>query len=166
MSSCTLLVCVLVSTHAQQPAWLEPVQSGFGHQTAGRWVEAVAAYRAAIAAGLPAQHQLTVASNLGLALQNTGALNEALLIYDKVLRVLPTNADTHHNRGNALYQAARPSPHAAAEPIITGLVRCRLRLRPRMRSSQTGPNSRPGLHWRRLSPLPISSGRPRGTSRR
>ena len=130
MSSCTLLVCVLVSTHAQQPAWLEPVQSGFGHQTAGRWVEAVAAYRAAIAAGLPAQHQLTVASNLGLALQNTGALNEALLIYDKVLAVLPTNADTHHNRGNALYQAARPSPHAAAEPIITGLVRCRLRLRP------------------------------------
>ena len=153
MSSCTLLVCVLVSTHAQQPAWLEPVQSGFGHQTAGRWVEAVAAYRAAIAAGLPAQHQLTVASNLGLALQNTGALNEALLIYDKVLRVLPTNADTHHNRGNALYQAARPSPHAAAEPMIIGLVRCRLRLRPRMRSSQAGPDSRPGLHWRRLSPL-------------
>ena len=62
--------------------------------------------------------------------QNTGALNEALLIYDKVLRVLPTNADTHHNRGNALYQAARPSPHAAAEPTIIGLVRCRLRLRP------------------------------------
>ena len=166
MSSCTLLVCVLVSTHAQQPAWLEPVQSGFGHQTAGRWVEAVAAYRAAIAAGLPAQHQLTVASNLGLALQNTGALNEALLIYDKVLAVLPTNADTHHNRGNALYQAARPSPHAAAEPTIIGLVRCRLRLRPRMRSSQAGPDSRPGLHWRRLSPLPISSGRPRGTPRR
>ena len=43
-------------------------------------------------------------------------LNEALLIYDKVLAVLPTNADTHHNRGNALYQAARPSPHAAASP--------------------------------------------------
>ena len=114
MSSCGLLVCVLVCTHAQ-PGWLEPVQSGFGHQTAGRWVEAVGAYRAAIAAGLPAEHQLTVATNLGLALQNTGALDEALLMYDKVLSVLPTNADTHHNRGNALYQAARPPSHVAAE---------------------------------------------------
>ena len=118
MSSCTLLICVLVSTHAQ-PGWLEPVQSGFGHQSAGRWTEAVGAYRAAIASGLPAEHQLTVAINLGLALQNTGSLNEALLIYDKVLSVLPTNADTHHNRGNALYQAARPSSHAAAEPVVT-----------------------------------------------
>jgi tetratricopeptide (TPR) repeat protein len=116
-----MLVWSVLASHAQ-PGWLEPVQSGFGHQNAGRWAESVVAYRAAIASGLPAEHQLTVAINLGLALQNTGALNEALLIYDKVLSVLPTNADTHHNRGNALYQAARPSSHAAAEPIVTDVA--------------------------------------------
>ena len=125
-----VLVCVL-SARAQAPGWLETVQSGFGHQSAGRWAESVRAYRAAIASGLPAEHQLTVAINLGLALQNTGSLDEALSIYDRVLRVLPTNADTHHNRGNALYQAASPSSHYH-RPHSLRAVRRRLRLRPGM----------------------------------
>ena len=113
-SICTsVLACLLASTHAQAPAWLETLQSGFGHQNAGRWAESVSSYRAAITSGLPAEHQLSVAVNLGLALQNTGALDEALTVYDRVLRVLPTNADTHHNRGNALYQAQPRSPHLA-----------------------------------------------------
>ena len=66
-----------------------------------------------------AEHQLAVAANLGLALQNSGRLDESLSVHDRVLRVLPTNSDTHHNRGNALYQAAR---HAEAMASFDALV--------------------------------------------
>ena len=86
--SLAVLVCLLASTHAQAPEWLATAQRGAAQQSAGRWAESVSSYRSAIASGLPAEHQFTVAINLGLALQNTGALDEALNLYDRVLRVL------------------------------------------------------------------------------
>ena len=60
---------VLLSSALAQPGWLEPVQRGFRLQQTDRWAEAAQAYREAIASGLPAEHQLGVASNLGLSLQ-------------------------------------------------------------------------------------------------
>ena len=69
-----------------------------------------------------AEHQLAVAANLGLALQNSGRLDESLSVHDRVLRVLPTNADTHHNRGNALYQAARHAEAMASFDAAIHLV--------------------------------------------
>jgi len=102
-----LAMLTLFASTLAQPGWLEPLQRGFQLQQDDRWAEAAPAYREAIAAGLPAQHQLGVASNLALALQNTDRVDEALKIYDRVLAVLPTNADNHHNRGNALYRSAR-----------------------------------------------------------
>ena len=71
------------------PPWLDAVQRGFQHQAAEQWGEAVVRYRAAIAAGLPAQHQMAVASNLGLALQNSGRGDEAVSYTHLTLPTIP-----------------------------------------------------------------------------
>mmetsp|Transcript_25376 Transcript_25376/g.80108 ORF Transcript_25376/g.80108 Transcript_25376/m.80108 type:complete len:549 (+) Transcript_25376:2783-4429(+) len=108
---------------AEQAAWVPHVQRGFAAQSAGRWQDAVAAYTAAVDSGtVPADHQLSVASNLGLALQNVGQLDEALSWFDKVLRAHPSNADAHHNRGNVLYLQQRHAEAADAFGRAVALV--------------------------------------------
>jgi len=120
----TMLVSAVLASAvlAQQPAaaqdqtaWLPQVQRGFAAQSAKQWEGAVTAYTAAIESGkVPAEHQLSVATNLGLALQNVDRLDEALSWFDKVLAVHPSNVDAHHNRGNVLYRQQRYAEAIAA----------------------------------------------------
>jgi len=50
----------------------------------------------------------------GLSLQKLGRDAEAVASYDRALTLQPSNADNHHNRGNALYSASRYGEAAAA----------------------------------------------------
>ena len=118
-----LLFSILASAAAQQtaPEWVSLAQRGSSFQAAGKWSEAIESYEAAIATGaVPAAQQLAVATNLGLSLQGLGRLDEALGMFDRVLKASPANADAHHNRGVALHKAAR---HAEAADAFAAAVR-------------------------------------------
>jgi len=89
------------------PAWVAPLQKGMQLQQGGRWAEAADAYKEACAHEMPLQQAVAARSNLGLAFQNTEQYERALAAYDDALKLAPTYADGHHNRGNALYKLGR-----------------------------------------------------------
>ena len=120
------------------PAWVAPLQKGMQLQQGGRWAEAADAYKEACAHEMPLQQAVAARSNLGLAFQNTEQYERALAAYDDALKLAPTYADGHHNRGNALYKLGRfadaaeafgtavkcaRSPHSSADPPATPLTR-------------------------------------------
>ena len=113
------------------PAWVAPLQKGMQLQQGGRWAEAADAYKEACAHEMPLQQAVAARSNLGLAFQNTEQYERALAAYDDALKLAPTYADGHHNRGNALYKLGRfddaaeafgtavkcaRSPHSSTDP--------------------------------------------------
>ena len=106
-----------------QPAWMAPLQRGFGLQQANRWAEAAEAYAQCVSLSADGpwsseaqrlQVVTTVGTNYGLSLQKLGRDAEAVASYDRALTLQPSNADNHHNRGNALYSASRYGEAAAA----------------------------------------------------
>jgi tetratricopeptide (TPR) repeat protein len=96
------------------PAWVAPLQKGMQLQQGGRWAEAADAYKEACAHEMPLQQAVAARSNLGLAFQNTEQYERALAAYDDALKLAPTYADGHHNRGNALYKLGRFADAAEA----------------------------------------------------
>jgi len=98
-------------------------------QQSNRWAEAAEAYALCLSLSADgpwrndAQRQQvlsTVGTNYGLSLQKLGKNHEALASYDRALSLQPTNADNHHNRGNALYATSRhPEAVAAFTTALT-----------------------------------------------
>ena len=134
------------------PAWVAPLQKGMQLQQGGRWAEAADAYKEACAHEMPLQQAVAARSNLGLAFQNTEQYERALAAYDDALKLAPTYADGHHNRGNALYKLGRFDD--AAEAFGTA-VKC---------ARAAAPTQTPRLS--RASLLPNLSGLFRPTASR
>lgn len=107
-------------SEAAAGGWMQLVQQGFAAQSEGRWAEAASAYTSARQSGaIPASHQLPVASNLGLALQKTGRLDEALGIFDKVLYAYPANVGSAVDAGlaaRATFRQLAPQLHFVSSP--------------------------------------------------
>ena len=96
------------------PRWIVPAQKAMQAQSEGRWSDAAAHYAACLEAGVPAEKEVAVRTNLGLSLHSTGKYEEAIAAYDAVLALQPTYADCHHNKGNSLYKARRHAEAVAA----------------------------------------------------
>ena len=103
-------------------AWLPHLQRGMMMQQREQWADAITAYEEALKLFDPKLHadaervQFAVSANtnLGLALQNAQRPTDAVTAFDAALAAHPSNADGHHNRGNALYAGALYEEAAAA----------------------------------------------------
>jgi predicted O-linked N-acetylglucosamine transferase (SPINDLY family) len=80
------------------------MREALAHHQAGRWAEAVAAYRRALALR---PDYAEVYSNLGLALQNLGRFEEAIGAFERAAGLRPDLAAIQANMGNALRAGAR-----------------------------------------------------------
>lgn len=104
----TLILMLLVAaTHVG--AWATPRQAADSAYRAGRYAEAAELYQKAIAAdGTSAQ----ILYNLGNAYMRSGAPGDAVLYYERALRLAPGNADV---RNNLEYAAAKVADRNRAD---------------------------------------------------